>query len=65
MNRAPEGMGQSSSPALLKHFRVWVTVWVRRFCCLKFRTRKEKTGENLAIFTGLVELVAGLEPATC
>ena len=26
---------------------------------------KEKTGENLTIFTGLVELVAGLEPATC
>ena len=58
-------MTQSSSPTLSEHFRVWVTVWVRRFRCLEKQTIKEKTGENLTIFTGLVELVAGLEPATC
>ena len=45
-------MTRSSSPLLFGHFAVWVTVWVRRFRRLKIRTKKEKTGENLTIFTG-------------
>ena len=36
-----------------------------KFATQKSEQIKEKTGENLSIFTGLVELVAGLEPATC
>ena len=36
-----------------------------KFAARKSEQIKEKTGENLTIFTGLVELVAGLEPATC
>ena len=59
-------MTRSSSPPLSGHFAVWVTVWVRHFLePEKTEQIKEKTGENLTIFTGLVELVAGLEPATC
>ena len=58
-------MTRSSSPPLFGHFAVWVTVWVRQIRYPKIRTNKEKTGENLSIFTGFVELVAGLEPATC
>lgn len=54
-------MTRSSSPPLFRHFRMWV----RRFRRLEKQTNKEKTGENLSIFTDLVELVARLEPATC
>ena len=58
-------MRRSSSPTLFGHFYVWVAVWVRQIRYQKSEQIKEKTGENLTIFTGLVELVAGLEPATC
>ena len=45
-------MARSSSPPLFGHFAVWVTVWVRQIRYPKIRTNKEKTGENLTIFTG-------------
>ena len=45
-------MTRSSSPPLSGHFAVWVTVWVRKIRHLKNQTNKEKTGENLSIFTG-------------
>ena len=54
-------MTRSSSPTLFRHFRMWVM----RFRRLKTEQIKEKTGENLSIFTDLVELVARLEPAIC
>ncbi len=54
-------MTRSSSLPLFRHFRMWVG----RFRRLKKQTNKRETGENLSIFTDLVELVAGLEPATC
>ena len=41
-----------SSPTLSGHFAVWVTVWVRGFGAWKSKQIKEKTGENLTIFTG-------------
>ena len=58
-------MTRSSSPPLSESFRVWVTVWVRRFCCLKNRTYKRENPRKSFDFRGFLELVAGLEPATC
>ena len=63
--RASERIPSISSPTISGHFAVWVTVWSGKFAARKTEQIKEKTGENLTIFTGLVELVAGLEPATC
>ena len=58
-------MTRSSSPPLFGHFAVWVTVWVRQFWCLKFRTNKRENPQKSYDFYGFLELVAGLEPATC
>ena len=58
-------MTQSFSPPLSEHFRVWVTVWVRRFCRLKNRTNKRENRRKSHDFHRFLELVAGLEPATC
>ena len=63
--KAPEGMGHSSSPALSEHFRVWVTVWVRRLWRLKFWTNNKENRWKSHDFHRFLELVAGLEPATC
>ena len=58
-------MTQSSSPPLFRHFAVWVTVWVRRFWHLKIRTNKRENQRKSYDFRWFLELVAGLEPATC
>ena len=54
-----------SSPPLFGHFAVWVTVWVRRFWHLKNRTNKRENQRKSYDFRWFLELVAGLEPATC
>ena len=58
-------MVQTSSPTLSRHFAVWVTVWVRRFRRLKSRTNKRENRRKSHDFHRFLELVAGLEPATC
>ena len=58
-------MTRSSSPPLFGHFAVWVTVWVRRFRRLKIRTNKRENRRKSYDFHRFLELVAGLEPATC
>ena len=63
--RAVERMRRSSSPPLSEHFRVWVTVWVRRFRRPKIRTNKRENQRKSYDFRWFLELVAGLEPATC
>ena len=54
-----------SSTPLFGHFRVWVTVWVRRFRRLKFQTNERENLRKSYDFRRFLELVAGLEPATC
>ena len=54
-----------SSPPLFGHFAVWVTVWVRQICCPKNRTNKRENQRKSYDFRWFLELVAGLEPATC
>ena len=63
--RAAERIRQTSSPTLSGHFAVWVTVWVRRFRRLKNRTNKIENRRKSYDFHRFLELVAGLEPATC
>ena len=58
-------MVQTSSPPLFGHFAVWVTVWVRRFRCLEKQTNKRENRRKSYDFHRFLELVAGLEPATC
>ena len=58
-------MTQSSSPTLFRHFAVWVTVWVRQIRYLKIRTNKRENQRKSYDFRWFLELVAGLEPATC
>ena len=58
-------MRRSSSPPLSEHFRVWVTVWVRRFQRLEKQTNKRENRRKSYDFHRFLELVAGLEPATC
>ena len=64
-HRAAERMRQSSSPPLSGHFAVWVTVWVRRFRRLEKQTNKRENRRKSYDFHRFLELVAGLEPATC
>ena len=54
-----------SFPPLFGHFAVWVAVWVRRFRRLKNRTNKRENRRKSLDFHRFLELVAGLEPATC
>ena len=54
-----------SSPTLSGHFRVWVAVWVRRFRYPKIRTNTRENRRKSYDFHRFLELVAGLEPATC
>ena len=54
-----------SSPPLFRHFAVWVTVWVKQFQHLKIRTNKRENQRKSYDFRWFLELVAGLEPATC
>ena len=54
-----------SSPPLFGHFAVWVTVWVRQIRYLKIRTNKRENQRKSYDFRWFLELVAGLEPATC
>ena len=54
-----------SSPPLFGHFAVWVTVWVRKIRRLKNRTNKRENQRKSYDFRWFLELVAGLEPATC
>ena len=58
-------MPSISSPTLSEHFAVWVTVWVRGFRRLKNRTNKRENQRKSYDFRWFLELVAGLEPATC
>ena len=58
-------MTRSSSPPLFGHFAVWVTVWVRKIRHLKNRTNKRENRRKSHDFHRFLELVAGLEPATC
>ena len=58
-------MTRSSSPPLFGHFAVWVTVWVRQIRRLKIRTNKRENRRKSLDFHRFLELVAGLEPATC
>ena len=46
-------------------FAVWVTVWVRQIRYLKIRTNKRENRRKSLDFHRFLELVAGLEPATC
>ena len=64
-HRASERIPSISSPTLSGHFAVWVTVWVRRFWHLKIRTNKRENRRKSYDFHRFLELVAGLEPATC
>ena len=63
--RASERMTRSSSPTLSGHFAVWVTVWVRQIRYPKIRTNKRENQRKSYDFCWFLELVAGLEPATC
>ena len=54
-------MTRSSSPPLFGHF----TVWVRKIRHLKNRTNKRENRRKSYDFHRFLELVAGLEPATC
>ena len=54
-----------SSPPLFGHFAVWVTVWVRQIRRPKIRTNKRENQRKSYDFRWFLELVAGLEPATC
>ena len=54
-----------SSPTLFRHFAVWVTVWVRQIRRPKIRTNKRENRRKSYDFHRFLELVAGLEPATC
>ena len=47
------------------HFAVWVTVWVRQIRYPKIRTNKRENRRKSYDFHRFLELVAGLEPATC
>ena len=58
-------MTRSSSPPLSGHFAVWVTVWVRQIRYPKIRTNKRENQRKSYDFRWFLELVAGLEPATC
>ena len=63
--RASERIPRISSPTLSGHFAVWVTVWVRKIRHLKNRTNKRENRRKSYDFHRFLELVAGLEPATC
>ena len=63
--RAAERMRYISSPTLSGHFAVWVSVWVRLFRHLKNRTNERQNRRKSYDFHRFLELVAGLEPATC
>ena len=63
--RASERIPSISSPALFGHFAVWVTVWVRQIRRPKIRTNKRENQRKSYDFCWFLELVAGLEPATC
>ena len=54
-----------SSPTLSGHFAVWVTVWVRQIRYPKIQTNKRENRRKSHDFHRFLELVAGLEPATC
>ena len=58
-------MTRSSSPPLSGHFAVWATVWVRQIRRPKIRTNKRENQRKSYDFCWFLELVAGLEPATC
>jgi len=58
-------MTRSSSPPLFGHFAVWVAVWVRQIRRPKIRTNKRENRRKSYDFHRFLELVAGLEPATC
>ena len=63
--RASERIPSISSPTLSGRFAVWVTVWVRHFWHLENRTNKRENQRKSYDFCWFLELVAGLEPATC
>ena len=63
--RASERIPSISSPTLSGHFAVWVTVWVRQIRRPKIRTNKREHRRKSLDFRRFLELVAGLEPATC
>ena len=63
--RAAERIPRISSPPLFGHFAVWVTVWVRQIRRPKIRTNKRENRRKSYDFHRFLELVAGLEPATC
>ena len=63
--RASERIPSISSPTLSGHFAVWVTVWVRQIRRPKIRTNKRENRRKSLDFRRFLELVAGLEPATC
>ena len=54
-----------SSPPLFGHFAVWVAVWVRQIRRPKIQTNKRENQRKSYDFCWFLELVAGLEPATC
>ena len=58
-------MTQLFSPPLFGHFAVWVTVWVRQIRYPKTQTNKRENRRKSYDFHRFLELVAGLEPATC
>ena len=64
-HRTAERMTRSSSPPLFGHFAVWVAVWVRQIRRPKIRTNKRENRRKSYDFHRFLELVAGLEPATC
>ena len=63
--RAAERIPRISSPPLFGHFAVWVTVWVRQIRRPKIRTNKRENRRKSLDFHRFLELVAGLEQATC
>ena len=63
--RAAERIRRISSPPLFGHSAVWVTVWVRQIWNQKSRTNKRENRRKSLDFHRFLELVAGLEPATC
>ena len=60
-HRASERIPSISSPPLFGHF----AVWVRKIRHLKNRTNKRENRRKSYDFHRFLELVAGLEPATC
>ena len=60
-HRAAERIPSISSPPLFGHF----AVWVRQIRRPKIRTNKRENRRKSLNFHRFLELVAGLEPATC